>query len=75
VQQDPAAVEHAGQTGSRRLGEPRQHVVDDGVRFGRRGSAARERERVADLFLDGRRAEKDNEPRNARFVEDAMDRR
>jgi hypothetical protein len=49
--------------------------VDDGVRFGRHGSAARERERGADLFLDGRCAEKDDEPRNARFVEDAMDRR
>ncbi len=73
VQQDPGAVEHADQARPGILGQPRQHVVDDDIRRRRRRGGARGRERRGDLRLDRRRAEKYDEPRYARFVENAMD--
>ena len=78
MQQHAGAVEHAGEGARRGARQPLRGGDDDGftARAVRRRRAARPDARRAprhDVRLDRLRAENGNEPRDARFVENAVD--
>src|SRR6202011_3054405 len=73
MEHDPGTVQDAGQPAPRLVAEPDQNVVDDRGRRRRGGGDARGVEHRGDVPLDRWSAEKHDEPRNARFIEDAME--
>jgi hypothetical protein len=75
VQHDAGAVEDAGERACRVAGQALRGGSDDGFRSGVAGAerCARLVERGDDMRLDRLGPENGNEPRDARFVEYAMD--